>query len=104
VSSGRFEQFDWREIADLLGAHLGDCSKSEACMYLPPRCVDGVWKGSRNLIVSDNGGEVNVSEILPALPDSIPLPAAYAEPSMAMAHRLICALDGHKTDYDFGRT
>jgi hypothetical protein len=100
-----FDSIDWRQVTMLLGAKWSrtyPITKSVS-LILPSRQGD-IASPPMTLILSDNHGEVNVTEVINPLRASVPLPPVeFREPHEAMAHRLHCAIYGHEADYDFGR-
>lgn len=98
-----FDSIDWREVAKLLGARVSKLWPTSVYVVLPSKQGD-VTSPPMTLILSDNHGEVNVTEVINPLRASVPLPPSdFREPHEAMAHRLHCAIYGHEADYDFGR-
>jgi hypothetical protein len=85
----------WREIAELLGAHVSSMSETEIRLSV-------MHNGRRRtLILTDNGGELNISELVP-VGDSVPYTTSDTTiGSLTMANRLLCRLDGE--DIPFGR-
>lgn len=70
MSERRLRGYNWREIARVLGGSLVTSGEDEVRLYLPPTEANG-WRGE-TLLVSENGGEVNVSVIVPRLTESVP--------------------------------
>jgi hypothetical protein len=98
-----FDSIDWKNVAQLLGARVSKLRPSSVYLVMPSRQGD-VTSPLMTLLISDNAGEVNVSEVKPQMWASVPLPGDdFREPHEAMAHRLHCAIYGHDTDYEFGR-
>lgn len=98
-----FRQFNWDEVAKLMGGHLArmDLTRGEAQIYLPPGCCGS--EGSRTIIVSDNGGEVSISEVVPLLDYSVPYEGSRKPgqvDDLALACRLSIALRGDAIDYE----
>jgi hypothetical protein len=90
-------------VAQLLGARVSKLWPSSVYLVMPSKQGD-VTSPPMTLLVSDNAGEVNVSEVIHPLRASVPLPSDdFREPHEAMAHRLHCAIYGHDTNYEFGR-
>jgi hypothetical protein len=83
----------WKEIAEAMGAHLLRTNAIEAEIYLR--------RGGRghHLILTDNGGELNVSEIALVTP-SVPYRRGAARVGpITLANRVLTALDGEPIDY-----
>lgn len=99
-----FDRVDWADVARMLGGHIIRAHESSVLVSVPRKFNVAAC---RTILITDNCGEVNISELVPVLkPDrSVVLPQqGFSFPHEAVAHRLCCALYGFKTDYDFGRT
>jgi len=98
MSHQRFSEFNWRDVADLLGGHLSRVTPRDAEVYLPPGACGSAT--SRVLLFSDNGGELNVSEVVPVLDWSVPYCGNRGRvDDIALACRLHSALTGEPIDY-----
>jgi hypothetical protein len=86
----------WGEVAAAMGANLVESDRNEAQVYLHR------GERGRRFILTDNGGELNVSEIVAAAPSSVPYrrDAGMVGP-VTLANRLLCAIDGEAIDYSF---
>lgn len=69
-----FVAMDWRTVAEWMGATLvrADPERGEVTVFRGGAFVDGAWRPDEVLIISDNGGEVNVSAVVPRLDFSLP--------------------------------
>lgn len=106
MTSRSFESIDWREVTMLLGARWSKTHPltTSIALTLPSKQGDAS-SPPMTLIISDNHGEVNVTDVINPLRASVPLPPTdFREPHEAMAHRLHCAIYGHEADYNFGRS
>ena len=82
-------EMKWTEIAECMGGRVTPgLDKCERIIR-----IDG-----RSLILTDNGGELNVHEIVPVLDFSVP--TVWCGPA-TIANRLLQALDGERINYNF---
>lgn len=90
-----FNSFNWREIARLLGATLKRHDKAAKQVHL---YMFGA--GTGDIIISDNGGEVNISEIRPLVSQSVPYTSnLFDVGEMTLADRIFKTIKGHKIDW-----
>lgn len=102
MNTGNFVAINWTVVALGLGATLlrVDGKRREVHMYRPST-NDGSRPGMQ-LIISDNGGEVNVSKIVPAFDHSVARTRDGANVGpLTLASHLAQALDGEPVDYAF---
>lgn len=104
-SEKNFNDYDWDAIATAMGGKVRSRGDRFVEIYVPPLPRGGTkYSDSLDLIISDNGGEVNVSKIVPALEESVPY-WSNAHPGgavgdLTLASRLNQALAGQRIDYD----
>jgi len=97
VARGRMLDLDWAEIVKLLGGSAFKKRPDGTIYFYKHGWGDGA------LIVSDNGGEVNVSQIVSLTPGSVPYwdntkPGGMVG-ELTMAYRLSQAVGGRTIDY-----
>lgn len=104
-SDKAFNDYDWDVIAEAMGGKIRSRGDRFVEIYLPPlpRGARSEYSHAMDLIISENGGEVNVSKIVPALADSVPY-WSNAHPGgavgdLTLASRLSQALAGEQIDY-----
>jgi hypothetical protein len=85
----------WNEVAEALGGNLVTSNRDEAQVYVHRN------GSGRRLILTDNGGEVNVSEIVSATPSVPYVSGANRVGPMTLAHRILTVLDGEAIDFEF---
>lgn len=94
----KFKDIDWKKVAETLNAHLIKVSDKEVELFTS---FDSYGRGHKHLIISDNGGEINISEIVPVLDFSIPYTRrGYGVGPMTLATRIHSALRNEPIDYD----
>jgi hypothetical protein len=69
-----FKNMDWSTVAKWMGGTLvhADLNRGEVIVHRSGYFEGETWVASETLVISDNGGEVNVSAIVPRLSHSIP--------------------------------
>lgn len=91
----RFGDFNWKFIAKKLGLAFEKTGPQEVRMF------GRIGHHYGNLWISENGGEVNIFEMRPAIDFSVPYTSTKADiGDETMAYRLERALTGQPIDYD----
>jgi len=92
--SKNFADFNWREIAQLMGGKLLRSDAKEIHVWVP--------KLNDKIIITDNGGEVNISVEKPLIPHSVPYTSSgFTVREETLAYRLWNSITGKPIDYSF---
>ena len=92
----RFRDYNWREVAKFIPrAKLVEKLRDEVMIFVPV--------GNSRYIISENGGELNISKVVP-IGESVPYwsnahPGGAVGPE-TLAYRIDAAIKGNRIDYD----
>lgn len=104
-----FNSFDWASITSAMGASSYRLDRERKVVYVSLMRNDR-WM---DLILSDNGGELNISEVVAYIPpgktnpESVPFVSnKFSVGPLTLASRILFQLDGETPDYglDLDRT